>query len=274
MKNMKKIKKVLFIIISLVFIQLIFSTLITLTKAEADIPSNFNQDLDLDEIYIYRITAFNTSKRLEWADLDWFAPIKGFVNVTPGGLIKINFTGFYDKDPNDFFNLFENPIPYMDIEFFINKSGILIINATLYNISNGEAAQNLLLGYNKFKSGFLIPIGNFNNLTEEANAQDEPSYMDATILIQETSSTISFEFLQKTGFQQKTFCTYDKFTGLLIYTNTTVGNFFLEMTLTNLPDYSSDSDIIPSFPLTLIITALFTTAIIYIFVVKRKIKAK
>ncbi|HDZ17400.1 hypothetical protein LCGC14_0990760 [marine sediment metagenome] len=270
---MKKIKKVLFIIISLILIPLIFSTLIILTKAEADIPSNFNQDLDLDEIYIYRIAAFNTSKHLEWADLDWAAPTKGYVNVTPGGLLKINFTGFYNKDPNDFFNLFESPIPYMEIEFVMNRSGILITNTTLYNISNGEAAQDLLIGYNKFKSGFLIPTNNFNNLIEQANAQDEPPYMNATVLIQETSRTLSFEFQQKAFFQQKTFCTYDKLTGLLIYTNTTVGNYFLEMTLTNLPDYTSDSNLIPSFQLSLIITALFTTSIIYIFVVKRKIKA-
>ncbi len=269
---MKKIKKVLVIIISLVLIPLMFSTLITLTKAEGEFPSNFNQDLDLDEIYIYNVAAFNTSKTLNWLDFNWMT--KEIVSTSPYGQIKINFTGFYDKDPSDVYNLFETPMAYMDIEFVINNSGILTTNTTFYNISNGETAFNLILGYNSFQSGFLIPVDNFNDLTEQAKAQDEPPYMNATVVVQETSSTISFEFLQKIGSQQKTFCTYDKVTGLLIYTNTTFGNYFLEMTLTNLPDYSSDSDIIPSFPLFMIISAFSITAIIYIFAVKRKIKAK
>ena len=246
---MKNVKKVSRIIISLLFIQLIFSTYITSIKAEIEIPNNYNQDLDLDEIYIYDIHSFNTSEH-------WTAPSKGFANTTAGGQLKINFTGFYDKDPNDFFNLFESPIPYMDIEFVINRSGILTTNITFYNVSNGEAAQNLLLGYNKFKSGFLIPINDFDNLTQEAHAQDEPPFMNATVTVQEISTTLSFEFKQKTFLQQKTNCIYNKVSGLLTYANTTFGNFFLEMSLVNHPNLDSDSISVPSYHVLTVVLAI------------------
>jgi len=238
-----------YFLLTLLFIQLLIIIPLPFTKAQDEIPSNYNQDLDFDGVYIYDIHSFNTSEHLEWADLDWTAPSKGFANTTPGGQIKINFTGFYDKNPNDFFNIFKSPIPYVDIEFNINRSGILIKNTTFYNISNGEAAQNLLLGYNQFKPGFLVPINSFSNLTQQAHAQDEPPFMNATVIVQETSTTISFEFKQKTFLQQKTICIYDKVTGLLTYTNTTFGNYFLEMTLINLPDLDSDSLSVPSYHL-------------------------
>lgn len=255
-------KKVPLVIISFFLFQLIFSTFMILIKAEGEIPSNYNQNLDLDQVYIYKISAFNISEHLEWADLDWTASSKGFANTTPGGQIKVKFTGFYEKNPSDFFNIFENPIPYMDIEFVINQSGILTSNVTFYNISDGETAQNLLLGYNKFKSGFLIPIDSFSNLTQQAYAQDEPPFMNATVIVQETSTTISFEFKQKTFFQQKTICNYDKVTGLLTYTNTTFGNYFLEMTLINLPDLESDSLSIPSFQIFIVLISISIFSII------------
>ena len=255
-------KKVFFAVLSFLLFQLMFSPFLLSIKAEGEIPNNYNQNLDLDEVYIYKITAFNTSEHLEWADLDWTAPSKGFANTTPGGQIKVNFTGFYEKNPNDFFNIFENPIPYMDIEFVINRSGILTSNTTFYDVSDGETAQNLLLGYNKFKSGFLIPINSFSNLTQQAFAQDEPPFMNATVIVQETSTTISIEFKQKTFSQQKTICIYDKVTGLLTYTNTTFINYFLEMRLINLPSLESGSLSIPSFQVSIILVSLSILSII------------
>ena len=253
-------------IISFLLFQLMFSPFLLSIKAEGEIPDNYNQDLDLNEVYIYKVSAFNTSEHLEWADLDWTAPSKGFANTTQGGQIKVNFTGFYEKNPNDFFNIFENPIPYMDIEFVINRSGILTSNTTFYDVSDGETAQNLLLGYNKFKSGFLIPTNSFSNLTQQAYAQDEPPWMNATVIVQETSTTISFEFKQKTFSQQKTVCIYDKITGLLIYTNTTFGNYFLEMTLINLPNFNSDSLSVSSYH-------IMTVALIISIIITIKIRA-
>lgn len=271
---MKNLKKIAYIIVSLILLQFLFIFSAPTVRADTSVPDNFNQNLDLNRIYIYNVTAFNTTKPLEWVDVDWMAPTKGFVNVTPGGQMKINLTGFYEKDPNDFFNVFESPMPYMNIEFLENRSGILFTNTTLYNVSNGEAAQNLLLGYNYFKSGFLIPISDFNNLTQLAYAQDEPPFMNATVSVIETSKTISFDFKQKTFLQQKTHCIYDKASGLLIYTNTSFGNYTLEMTLINLPSFPSDSFSIPSFHLLIVITILGTTILINICLKKIKLTKK
>lgn len=267
---MKNLKKFTYAIVSLIFLQTILLSSIQLVKADTNIPDNFNKNLDLDQVYIYNVTEFNTTKPLEWADVDWFAPTKGFVNITPGGQLKVNFTGFFEKDPNDFFNLFKSPMPYVTIEFIENRSGILVTNITLLNVSNGEAALNLLLGYNLFKSGFLIPITNFNNLTQEAYAQDEPPWMNATVSIQETSKTISFDFKQKTSLQQETKCIYDKASGLLMYTNTSFGNYTLEMTLTNLPILPSGENSIPSFDVYILWGTITIISIIYIIKFKKQ----
>ncbi|MFX1523658.1 MAG: hypothetical protein ACFFCC_09150 [Promethearchaeota archaeon] len=266
---MKSLNKIPYLILSLLFLQILLISSSQSAKANINIPDNFYKKLDLDQIYTYNVTEFNTTKPLEWADVDWFAPTKGFVNITPGGQLKINFTGFYDKDPNDFFNLFESPIPYMNCEFIENRSGTLVTNTTLLNVSNGEAALNLLLGYNTFKSGFLIPISDFNNLTLEAIAQDEPPFMNATVTVQESSNTISFHFKQKTSLQQDTKCVYDKVSGLLTYTNTSFGNYTLEMTLINPPNIPSENPTIPSFQV-YIIWGIFTiVSIKYIIRLKK-----
>ncbi|MHA2288274.1 MAG: hypothetical protein ACXABG_05765, partial [Promethearchaeota archaeon] len=222
----------------------------------------------------YNVTSFNTSKALEWRELDWFAPPRGFVNTTPGGQILINFTGFYEKDPNDFFNLFESPIPYMNIEFKKIHQGSLITNRTFYNLSNGEVDMNLLLGYNYFKSGFLIPNDNFTYLKQQAYAQDQSPFMNATVIIEETQNRISFDFRQKVGFLQKTKSTYDKITGLLTYTNTSVGNYTLEMTLTNLPGVPINHTFIPSYMPILMLFTLGISSILLILKLKKSVKTK
>jgi hypothetical protein len=223
---MKNLKKITYIIVSLILPIFLFFFSALGVRAETSVPDNFNQNLDLNRIYIYNVSAFNTTKPLE--------------------------------NPMDSYNIFESPMPFMNIEFLENRLGILIANSTLYNVSNGEAAQNLLLGYNRFKSGFLIPISDFSNLTQEAYAQDEPPFMNATVSVIETSKTISFDFKQKTSLQQNTNCTYDKTSGLLIYTNSSFGNYTLEMTLINLPSFPSDSFSIPSFNLSIVIMILGT----------------
>ncbi|MFX1355748.1 MAG: hypothetical protein ACFFA8_00550 [Promethearchaeota archaeon] len=227
---------------------------VPIVKANSTIPSKFNKQLNLDTIYIYNVSAFNTSKSLEWLDVDYLAPSKGFANTTPGGQIKVNFTGFYEKDPNDFFNLFESPMPYMSIEFIENRNGTLVTNTTFYNVSNGEAAMNLAIGYNYFQSGFLLPIDNFTYLKEQAYAQDQPP-MNATISIREINDKITFDFKQETFFQNTT-SSYDKISGLLVYTNTSVGNYTLEMRLTNLPDLT-DTPLIPSYNILIMASIIF-----------------
>ena len=266
---MKNLKIRTYVIVALTLLPLLFIQ-VQSVRAVKSIPDNFNKNLDLDQVYIYNVTAFNTTKPLEWADVNWSAPTKGFVNITPGGQLKVNFTGFYEKDPNDSYNLFESPMPYMNIEFIENILGILVTNTTLLNVSNGEAALNLLLGYNLFKSGFLIPISDFNNLTQEAFAQDEPPWMNATVTIQETSKEISFDFKQKTSLQQETKCIYDKVSGLLIYANTSFGNYFLEMTLTNLPNLPSEDISIPSFQIYILCGIITIISVSYIINFKKK----
>ena len=261
-----KYKKLYFIFFAITFT---FCTLNLATTASPSIPTNYNNQLDLNEIYVYNVSAFNTSKALEWRELDWFAPPRGFVNVTPGGQILIDFTGFYDKDPNDFFNLFESPIPYMNIEFKKIHQGSLITNTTFYNISNGEVDMNLLLGYNTFKSGFLIPTNNITYLKQEAYAQDQPPFMNATVIIEENPNNISFDFHQEVGFLQRTKTTYDKVSGLLMYCNTSVGNYTLEMTITNLPDLSTNHIFVPSYIPTITFFTISITSILLILKVRR-----
>ncbi|UCC20419.1 MAG: hypothetical protein JSV62_03780 [Promethearchaeota archaeon] len=259
--NLKKNTSITFL---LIFIQLFLIFSIPIAKAETNIPNNFNQNLDLGEIYIYNVTAFNTTKPLEWRDVNFTAPLRGFANTTPGGQIKINFTGFYDKHPSDIFNIFSSPMPYMNVEFYENRFGNLVHNNTFYNVSNGEADLNLLFGYNNFKSGFLIPNKDFTWLKQQAYLQDEPPWMNASITIQETSTRISFIFHQLTSLQQRTNSTYDKISGLLVYTNTSFGNYTLEMTLTNLPNLPSEIESISSFYIYIICGILVFISIIFI----------
>jgi hypothetical protein len=253
---------------------LIFCTFKLSATSSPSTPDNYNDQLNLNEIYVYNVTSFNTSKALEWRELDWFAPPRGFVNTTPGGQILVNFTGFYEKDPFDYFNLFESPLPYMNIEFKENQQGILVTNTTMYNISNGEVDMNLLLGYNYFKSGFLIPNNNFTYLKQQAYAQDEPPFMNATVIIVENQSNISFDFRQRVGFHQRTKSIYDKISGLLVYTNTSVGNYTLEMTLTNLPNLKTEPQIIPSYAPMMIFASLSIVSIFLIVNTKKNIKLK
>lgn len=270
--NKLNIKRLLVgFILSILIMQSLLLLSTSFTSANTNVPDKFNKKLDLNEVYIYNVTSFNTTKPLEWASLDWSAPPKGFANTTPGGQIRINFTGFYDKDPNDIFNIFQNPVPYMDLEFVENRLGNLVTNSTFYNVSNGEVDMNLLLGYNQFKSGFLIPINDFDWLKQQAYAQDEPPFMNATVIVEETSKNISFNFRQKTSLQQKTKSIYDKITGLLIYTNTSFGNYTLEMTLINLPIFTSEELLISSFQLYIFFSVITVISIIFIAKLRKKV---
>ena len=147
MKIMKNLKKYTYATVSCILIQIIFLSSAQLVEEDTSITDKFNKNLNLDQVYIYNVTVFNTTEPLAWLDVYWST--KAFVNTTPGGQLKVNFTGFYEKDPFDS-NSFDNPIPYMNIEFIENRAGIFVSNNTIFNISNGEADLNLLLGYNSF----------------------------------------------------------------------------------------------------------------------------
>ncbi|MHA1500196.1 MAG: hypothetical protein ACTSRT_21940, partial [Promethearchaeota archaeon] len=233
---MKKKSILLGILCSFFIMQGIFIITIPTVKADVTIPPNFYSELDTDSLYVYNVTKFG-------GDLNWFGFEMAKYNTTTnaGGQISVNFTDFYDKDPLDMYNAFGSPMPYMDVEFIENQAGVLNSNHTFYNVSNGETAFSMALGYNSFKSGFLIPIDNLTNLKELALAQDS-GYMPGDIDVEESSNFISFDFKQDSKFQNTTLV-YEKNSGLLVWARTKLApitdpiGYTLEMFLTN---YSLD----------------------------------
>jgi hypothetical protein len=230
-------------ILSIFTLSLIFQAILFVSSssvnANQEIPEEFYQDLNLNGTYIYNVTKFGGD--LNWIGFDWASKYNTTTNE--GGQIAINFTGFYDKDPGDLFNLFESPIAYMDIEFLENQMGTLVSNHTFSNVSNGEAAFNMLLGYNMFQSGFIVPTDNLTKLKEQALAQDS-GFMTAEINVEETYNLLSFNFKQDSGAQNTTLI-YEKKSGMLVWARTHMIpitdplGYSLEMFLTN---YSLDFD--------------------------------
>jgi len=234
MKNKNFFSIILSIFLSL---SIPFFITIPICKANEEIPNTFSQELEFNNPYVYNITQFGGD--LNWVGFDFSS--KYNVSTNTGGQILVNLTGFHDKDPSDNFNAFGSPMSYMDVEFVKNDLGTLISNNTLYNVSNGEAAFNMLLGYNAFQSGFLIPLNNLTELKELALAQDS-GFMSGTIEIEETYNFLLFDFRQDTGVQNSSLI-YDKNTGLLVWAYTEMIpitnplGYKLEMFLTN---YSLD----------------------------------
>lgn len=230
-------------LLSIFAILLIFQGLFLVSsqnaKATQEIPENFFQDLNLNGTYVYNVTKFGGD--LNWIGFNWVSKYNTTTNA--GGQVKLNFTGFYEKDPSDMFNLFESPMPYMDVEFIENQAGVLVSNHTFSNVSNGEAAFNMLLGYNSFQSGFLLSNDNLTNLKEQALAQDS-GFMTGEINVEETYNFISFDFKQDSGAQNTTLV-YEKRSGMLVWAKTNMIpitnplGFSLEMFLTN---FSLDFD--------------------------------
>ncbi|HUW91487.1 MAG TPA: hypothetical protein VMV43_13335 [Candidatus Nanopelagicaceae bacterium] len=206
------------IILSIFTFALVFQAIFLVStpnvRAAPEIPEEFYQTLNLNGTYVYNVTQFGGD--LNWIGFNWASKYNTTTNS--GGQISVNFTGFYDKDPDDIFNLFGSPMSYMDIEFIENQIGMLFSNHTFNNVSNGEAAFNMLLGYNTFQSGFLVPINNLTKLKEQALAQDV-GFMTGDITIEETYSFISFDFKQDSGAQNTTLV-YEKQSGLLVWART------------------------------------------------------
>ena len=236
---MKKTPIVLSIFTLALVFQAIFLVSIPNVRANQEIPEEYYQTLDLNGTYVYNVTQFGGD--LNWIGFNWSSIYNTTTNI--GGQISVNFTGFYDKDPSDMFNLFGSPMAYMDVEFIENQAGMLVSNHTFNNVSNGEAAFNTLLGYNSFQSGFLVPINNLTKLKEQALAQDA-GYMLGDIKVEETYNFISFDFKQDSGAQNTTLV-YEKQSGLLVWARTKMIpitnplGYTLEMFLTN---YSLDFD--------------------------------
>ena len=183
---------------------------------------SINYSLSYNSTYDYDILNFGGDS--EW--YNFLGGSEGFFGTNPTGIIQINFTGDYDKDIYDWGNVFDDPIPWINITIFKNNSGILSNNFTLYNRSNSEIARNLILGYENFQPGFLIPAENLT-LVKELALQQKDGYFQGNVSIIETDLTIKIKYNQyPTG--QKTQLIYEKVTGLLLWGNSSVGNYLLE----------------------------------------------
>ncbi len=208
-----------------------FTTKDTSRLKSADIPANYCQNLDLDGIYVYNVTDFGGPTG--WYNFSWWLPNFGYegdYDPRIGGQIKINFTDFYDKDPNNFGDLFDDPIPWMDIEVMKNDSGVLVSNFTLTNRSNTEVSFNLILGYNSFQPGFLIPIDNLTNVKKMAIEQATSGYSKGKVIVEET---FSFLYVSFESGSMNLYLIYDRWTGLLVWAKSVAGNYTLELNSQN-----------------------------------------
>jgi len=197
------------------------------------IPKNYGQNLILGSDYIYNITVFGEDS--EWYNFS--NDIEGLWSPNSGGQIRINFTGFYDRDPKDLDGdlLPDKNMSWFDVKIYknITTGQIPIFNFSQYNISNHEASMNLRLGFSGFQSGFLVPINNFVWLKNIAKVAAEGNKLNATLEIEESYNFIYFSFSETSGGGQKTELIYDKISGLLVWANTSVGEYKLEFFLVN-----------------------------------------
>jgi hypothetical protein len=231
MINMKNPKKTLSIIGVLLFVQILFQSSIPEVEANTSIPVSYYQDFNINGTYEYIVTQFGDT--VGWYNFTpWPADsFEGNWETNKGGQIKINFTGFYAKDPNDWGNIFGDPIPWLDIAIFENNFGTLSTNFTLANRSNSEVARAFTLGFNYFQSGFLIPTQNFSQIKEIALNQSNPGGpfdIQGKVTVEETYNFFHIGFEQSGGGQQ-TYMTYDIETGLLIWAKTTIFGYLLEI---------------------------------------------
>ncbi len=238
---MKTNRKIIFLV-SLVLMHILSLTSIPTVKADETIPTPYYQNLDINGTYIYNVTQFGSTvgwyNFTPWPETSY----EGAWNTNPGGQIKINFTGFYDKDFNDWGNLFGDPIPWLDIEIIENNLGILTTNFTLANRSNSEVARALTLGFNYFQSGFLIPTHNLTHIKNLAVNQSDPGGEYDIVGDVNTEETYNFFYIgfNQVGGGQQTHMIYDRETGLLVWARTSIFGYLLEIESLNFTvDYPS-----------------------------------
>jgi hypothetical protein len=258
---MKNLKKLSYLVITIVFIQLLYLGTTPFVKAQGYIPNPYYQNLDLNRSYIYNVTKFDS--KFTWLNLSW-GP-RGDAITNPGGQIIVNFTGFHDDDPSAFgASCFDNPIPYINISFMEKIADILVTNTTFYNVSNSEAGLSLAIGYNLFHSGFLIQINNLNNLKTLATEQvSDTGFLPGDFILKSYDYMVEFIFKQDNGNQNSTMI-YDKTTGILVYSN--VQSIFgpdLEIQLSDYElNFQITGPIITSFPIVVIGAITVITLII------------
>ena len=224
---MKTTKKTICFISLLFFILLLHSGSIPFTRAKQTISESYSPNLNFNKPYLYEVVQFGDST-------GWYNFTFGFEGewkTNPGGQIRINLTGSYNKDINDWGNVFSDPIPWYDIEIYKNNLGTLNNNFTLNNRSNSEVARALTLGYNDFQPGFLIPNENLTYIKELALNQSDPGgfYSKGDVNIEESYNFFYIGFEQIGGLEQKSYFIYDKWTGLLVWAKSSVLGYLLEI---------------------------------------------
>jgi len=277
---MNNTRKIIILIASLILIQLLYQSSVPIVKAENNIPNSYYQELDLEDVYIYEVLGFGGAAG--WYN---FTPwpgdsYEGKWNTSIGGQIIINFTGFFNKDPNDWGNIFDDPIPWFDINILENNSGVLDTNFTLSNRSNSEIARDLTLGYNSFQPGFLIPSTNLTKVKELAIDQSDPGGLwdiVGEVNVKETNDLLYMSFDQVGG-DQKTYLVYDKLTGFLVWAKTSIGGYLLEIKSLNFVfDYSMPQkkyDFIEFLPYLIIISISLITIVSSLIIAKVNDKFK
>ncbi|MFX0056776.1 MAG: hypothetical protein ACFE85_10730 [Candidatus Hodarchaeota archaeon] len=258
--------------ISLFIIFCTFSAAFPIGKASMVIPEKYSQELDLNQPYIYNVTQFDS--KFTWLNLTYSS--RGDAITNPGGMIIVNFTGFYN-DPSAFgASCFSNPIPYINITFMENLTNVLVTNTTFFNVSNSEAGLSLAIGYNSFHSGFLIQINNITNLKTLAEEQVlESGFLPGDLSFNEYDYMVEFIFRQNNKNQNSTMI-YDKATGILVYSE--VQSVFgpdLEIQLSDYElNFQKTSPRISSFPLWIFFVVITTVSTLITFVLIRKIKIR
>ena len=208
------------------------------------IPFGYYQGLDLNNPYIYNVSQFGNGSAWES-----FPDIGDQYNYTwetnPGGQIKVKFNEFSTSSEKlDTYNLLPGEkIPYVDVNVLKDYGSVLSTNLSVQNISNIEASHNFFIGYNEFKSGFILPYTNMTYIKDLA--QDTSSSFSArsgSLNIEETYNFIFIAFTQTNAQTPNanltTYMTYDKTTGLLVRFFAQYDEYKLNMSLTN---YTFDS---------------------------------
>jgi hypothetical protein len=179
--------------------------------------SKFNE---FNEQYIYNVNQYCHGEQYatQWNNLSY-----SYVDIwmtDQEGTFKVNFTGRYNKDAGDSWpDIFDANLkrPWLDIEIHHSYAGLIL---SLTNISNREAATNLVFGYNDWNSsegfnpGFLLP--SINNITDLKMKANQSLPIGDQLTIEESNLTIRFKYAQNSGLNQKTDLIYEKRTGLLL----------------------------------------------------------
>ncbi|MBD3339905.1 MAG: hypothetical protein GF353_12400 [Candidatus Lokiarchaeota archaeon] len=197
--------------------------------SNGQIPVDFYQDIEIGKNYVYKVSGFGSNS--DWKNFT--EDTEDFWTSDIDQNIIVNFTGFFERDPNDPGDSFSYlEIPWINLSIFEEIGANPSLNYTNANVSNSEVARNLKLGFSNFLPGFLITINHTDwvkaNATAEANGASGP---EAKLTMEETYTYLYFKFEETNGNNQVTELIYSKKTGLLIRANTSIGTYHLDIIL-------------------------------------------